>query len=183
MDKRKYAAFEYVKQRWRTARPLTVKFWDDLKEAFIMATTSDKEIFNVGPLKFMRSGQWLRMRLPSGRNIVFLQPKADSNGLSYMGLNRYTRQWCRLSTHGGKLAGIATQAFAGDILREAMLDLEADHYDTVLTVHDEAICEVPDSAEFSVERMCGHMTRARSWAPGLPLAADGFETYRYRKDG
>jgi DNA polymerase len=181
MDKRKFTAFEYTKQRWRTARPVTVAFWEALKQGFEMATAYEKQIFTVGPIKFMRSGQWLRMRLPSGRNIVFLQPKADSTGLSYMGINRYTRQWARMGTHGGKLAGIATQAFAGDVLRAGMLDLEADEHEIVLTVHDEAISEVPDSEEFTVERMAAWMTAPRAWAPGLPLAADGFETYRYRK--
>ena len=52
----------------------------------------------------------------------------------------------------------------------------------MLTVHDEAICEVPDTAAFSAERMEKIMCRLPKWAAGLPLAAAGFESLRYRKD-
>lgn len=75
-----------------------------------------------------------------------------------------------------------TQAAACDLLCEALLNLEAEGYQTVLTVHDEAICEVPDTAEFSAERMEKIMCRLPKWAAGLPLAAAGFESLRYRKD-
>lgn len=75
-----------------------------------------------------------------------------------------------------------TQAVACDLLCEALLNLEAEGYQTVLTVHDEAICEVPDTAAFSAERMEKIMCRLPKWAAGLPLAAAGFESLRYRKD-
>lgn len=75
-----------------------------------------------------------------------------------------------------------TQAAACDLLCEALLNLEAEGYKTVLTVHDEAICEVPDTAAFSAERMEKIMCRLPKWAAGLPLAAAGFESLRYRKD-
>lgn len=75
-----------------------------------------------------------------------------------------------------------TQAAACDLLCEALLNLEAEGYQTVLTVHDEAICEVPDTAAFSAERMEKIMCRLPKWAAGLPLAAAGFESLRYRKD-
>lgn len=178
-----YAAFEYVKTKWRDARPKTVQFWAALKDAFANATHFEKQIFTAGPIKFMRTGHWMRARLPSGRQLVFLQPKADASGLTYAGLNRYTRKWGRVYTHGGKLSGIITQAAASDILRAALPKLEAEGYATVLTVHDEAICEVPDTGDYTVKRVAELMTEPLSWAPGLPLSADGFETYRYRKDG
>ena len=75
-----------------------------------------------------------------------------------------------------------TQAAACDLLCEALLNLEAEGYQTVLTVHDEAICEVPDTAAFSAERMEKIMCRLPKWAAGLPFAAAGFESLRYRKD-
>lgn len=178
-----YAAFEYVKTKWRAARPETVRFWNDLKEAFTDAVNTPDTIFRAGSkIKILRTGQWLRIRLPSGRQLCFLQPRVDSSGLSYCGLNRYTRKWGRVRTHGGKLAGIITQASASDILRAALPRLEERDYRIVLTVHDEAVCEVPDNDEFSVEEVSEIMTTPLDWAPGLPLSADGFETYRYRKE-
>lgn len=181
MGKRKYAAFEYVKQKWRAARPRTVMFWERLADGFKQATLHEGQTFNAGPIKFRRDQQWLRMRLPSGRNLVFLQPRIDAKGLSYMGLDRYTRRWSRVYTHGGKLSGIATQAFAGDVLRDPLPELEDKGFPVVLTVHDEAVSET--DYDRTLAEFCTIFTRPKSWAPGLPLAADGFEAYRYRKDG
>ena len=176
-----YSAFEYVKTKWRDARPATVRFWEDLKDAFVSAVNVERETFAVGAIKMMRTGQWLRIRLPSGRQLCFLQPRADADGISYMGMNRYSRKWQRLGTHGGKLSGIITQASSSDILRAALPELESRGYKTVLTVHDEAICETPDTDAYTAAGMVQVMTAPLPWAPGLPLSADGFETYRYRK--
>lgn len=181
MGPRMYAAFEYVKQKWRTARPATVQFWEDLRDGFVSAINFENTTFTAGLIKFRRTGQWLRMRLPSGRCLTFLQPKVNGNNLSYMGMDRYTRQWRRIPTHGGKLSGLATQAMANDILRHAKPPLEEAGYEIVLPVHDELICETPDTDEFTSEGMGGIMTREIEWLPDFPLASDGFETYRYRK--
>jgi DNA polymerase len=49
-------------------------------------------------------------------------------------------------------------------------------------VHDELITEVPDTDDYSVAHLASIMATNPSWAVGLPLAAAGFETYRYKKD-
>jgi DNA polymerase len=55
-------------------------------------------------------------------------------------------------------------------------------YEIVLSVHDELITETPDSDEFSAEELSQMLAANPPWAPDMPLAAAGFETYRYRKD-
>lgn len=180
MGARKYAAFEYVKQRWREARVPTTRFWEQLAEGFKMAALYPDKTFTAGPIKFRRGGQWLRMRLPSGRYLIFLQPRLDEKGLSYLGLDRYTRKLGRVYTHGGKLAGIATQAFAADVMRHSMPLIEAGGFEIVLGVHDEVVTEA--SPDRTVAELCELFTVQKPWAPGLPLAADGFEALRYRKD-
>jgi DNA polymerase bacteriophage-type len=55
-------------------------------------------------------------------------------------------------------------------------------YKIVLSVHDELLTEVPDLSEYSHETLSKIMSTNPPWAPGLPLAAAGFEAYRYRKD-
>lgn len=182
MQPRMYAAFEYVKQKWRTARPKTVQFWDDLSTGFKSAIMFENDVFSAGSIKFKRQGHWLYMRLPSGRCLTFLKPLMKGDQITFMGLDRYTKQWKRQSTHGGKLSGLATQAMANDILRVALPKLEDNGYEVVLTVHDEAIAETPDTDEFTSEGMAALMTEEIEWMPGFPLASDGFETYRYRKD-
>jgi DNA polymerase len=59
---------------------------------------------------------------------------------------------------------------------------EAAGYPIVLTVHDELLTEPVDSDEFSAAGLGDLMSEVPAWAQGLPLAAAGFEGYRYRKD-
>ena len=75
-----------------------------------------------------------------------------------------------------------TQASARDVMAEGMVLAEDAGYETLLTVHDELITETPDSDAFSVEGLAQCMATVPGWAEGLPLAAAGYEAYRYRKD-
>jgi DNA polymerase len=99
-----------------------------------------------------------------------------------MGVNQYSRRWERLKTYGGKLVENVTQAAARDVLAHNMPLVEENHYSIVLTVHDEVITEAPDVEGFDAERLSALLARVPPWAPGLPLAAGGFEADRYRKD-
>ena len=74
------------------------------------------------------------------------------------------------------------QAVSRDVLAWDMPAIDESGYPIVLTVHDEIIAETEDMDEFSSDTLAAMMARPKSWAPGLPLAAKGFETYRYRKD-
>jgi DNA polymerase len=98
-----------------------------------------------------------------------------------MGVNQRTRQWSRIQTYGGKLTENITQAVARDVLAAAIPRIEAAGYQIVLTVHDEIVAEAPDEHSYSAEHLAALMATPPSWAEGLPLAAAGFETYRYRK--
>ena len=75
-----------------------------------------------------------------------------------------------------------TQAFARDVLAWNMPTLDAKGYRIVLSVHDELLTETPDTDEYSSDTLAAHMSTVPPWAEGLPLAAAGFETTRYRKD-
>jgi DNA polymerase len=44
------------------------------------------------------------------------------------------------------------------------------------------VCEVPDSSGYTHEVLANLMGANPGWAIGLPLAAAGFETLRYRKE-
>jgi hypothetical protein len=74
------------------------------------------------------------------------------------------------------------QASARDVMAHAMPIAEEQGYEVVLTVHDELITEAPDDLDHSVDGLAGIMATVPEWAEGLPLAAAGFEAYRYRKD-
>jgi DNA polymerase len=132
--------------------------------------------------KVRRDGAWLRVGLPSGRALCYPQPKVEDGKLSYMGVNQYTRQWNRIKTYGGKLVENATQAAARDVLVHRMPAIEDAGYQIVLSVHDELITETADTPVREVAELSAFMATPPAWAPDIPLAAAGFETYRYRKD-
>lgn len=54
-------------------------------------------------------------------------------------------------------------------------------YAIVLTVHDEVICEAPDTPEWNPDHLATLLAENPPWADGLPLAAAGFESKRYKK--
>jgi len=61
-----------------------------------------------------------------------------------------------------------------------MLRLESHNYPTVLHAHDEVLCEVP--IDFgNVKEMEKIMSMNPTWAKDLPLSAEGWEGFRYRK--
>ena len=179
-----YVACEVLKRAWRDAHAATSALWAAAGEAVRLAIKNPGESFPIGQhLKARRDGAWLRLRLPSGRYLCYINPSVDDDGqITYFGVNQYTRQWGRIKTYGGKLIENATQAFARDILAYNMPAIEAKGYQIVLSVHDELLTETPDSDEFNADELGQMMSIAPPWAKGIPLAAAGFETTRYRKD-
>ena len=178
-----YVACEALKNMWREAHPATHALWTAAKEVVENAIRHPGSTFDIGAhLKARVDGDWLRIRLPSGRYLCYLRPKIEGDQITYMGVNQYTRQWGRIKTYGGKLIENATQAAARDVLAANMQAVEQAGYEIVLTVHDELLTETPDTDEFSSDELAALMSAVPAWATGLPLAAAGFETTRYRKD-
>jgi DNA polymerase bacteriophage-type len=179
-----YVACEVLKTAWREAHANTRALWAAAAEAVRLAIKNPGESFPIGQhLKARRDGAWLRLRLPSGRYLCYINPDVDDDGqITYFGVNQYTRQWGRIKTYGGKLVENATQAFARDVLAYNMPAIEQAGYEIVLSVHDELLTETPDEPGYNVDRLAGMMATAPAWAQGIPLAAAGFETTRYRKD-
>jgi len=186
-----------VVKAWRAANPKIVAFWWALEDAVKAVTTTTDGQRELGPLTIKKRGAWLRIILPSGRSLSYAQPKIEyetkvsgtsaqgafketREQFTYMGLNQYTRKWERISSYGGKLFENVVQAIARDVLVEAMKRCAANGFGIVLTVYDEIIAEA--ALERTVDELIDVLTTVPHWAPGLPLAAGGFETYRYRKD-
>lgn len=185
-----FAACDAIKRAWREAHPATSSWWPLLAQAFRDAVDYPGKVFHARSVCVTRpvgksgnASQWVTIVLPSGRRLCYPSARIDADGgLSYMGTDQFTRKWSRLKTYSGKLAENCIQAMARDCLTSAIPAIEAEGYHIVLSVHDELICEVPDSPEFTSDRLAELMSTVPDWAPGLPLAAAGFETYRYKKD-
>lgn len=173
---------ESFKRLWREAHPQTVSYWKELENACREAINNPGRTLTRRRHKIRRDGAWLRVMLPSGRYLCYPSPRVEDDGqITYMGINQYSRKWERLRTYSGKLAENVTQASARDVLAYRMPDIEKAGYEIVLTVHDEIISEAPDTDEYTHEHLAELMSAGCDWTEGLPLAAAGFEAYRYRK--
>jgi DNA polymerase len=169
---------------WRNSNPDTVALWASLQDTARRAIRNPGKVFPVaGRLQMLRTGPWLRIRLPSGRQLCYPCVGIDAEGsIHYMGQNQYTRKWSKLYTYGGKLLENIVQGTAADLLWHASIQAEQAGYPVVLRVHDELITEPMDSGAYTVGGLAALMRDAPAWADGLPIAAAGFEAYRYRKD-
>lgn len=178
-----------IVQAWRKAHPAIKSMWYDLEAAARSALRNPGESFEVRGVLRLDSLtddfglRWLRMRLPSGRFICYCNPEiSESGSLSYEGVNQYTRQWSRLDTYGGKFFEQACQAASRDVFMLGFKRAYRSGYPAVLRVHDELVCEVPDTPDFTHATLAAIMASPVPWAAGLPLAAAGFEAHRYKKD-
>ena len=177
-----FVACDTLKRVWREAHPCISNYWGRLKNVVMHALNTRGETYTTLNLKIKATKSWLILTLPSGRSLCYPAPQILNDGITYKGMDQFTRQWVRITTHGGKLFENLCQAIARDVMAENMPAIEAAGYNIVLTVHDEIIAEAPDSDEFNHEHLAALMATPPPWAPDMPLAAAGFDTYRYRKE-
>ena len=167
---------------WRKSHPNVVKLWYGVEAAAKQAIRKPDELSHYDMLQFDMKDGWLRIRLPSGRYLSYPNATIEDGRITFDGTNQYTRKWERVETYGGKLVENIVQAVARDVFMTGMVGAEAHGYEVCIRVHDELITEVPDIADYSVAQLASIMATNPSWAVGLPLAAAGFETHRYKKD-
>jgi len=183
LPKHVHMALESLKRLWRKEHPETVGFWADAEAAVRSAIFSPKEDFSFGNgCSARKTGNWVRITLPSGHVLPYPGMKVNKDGkLSFLGINQFTKKWGQIQTTGGKLVENATQAFSRDIFKHGQLLAMQEGYKVVMPLHDELVCEVPDTEDYTHQRLEELMATVPSWAPGFPLAAAGFTAYRYRK--
>lgn len=185
LEREPFIACDVLKRLWRKSNPKIVQFWANAGNA-VQKTIVSRESVRVGYVAFARTESFLVIRLPSGRLLCYPSPKTNpgvgKDSFTYMGVNQFSRKWEKIESYGAKNVENITQAVACDLLSEGLLRMDAAGYKTVLTIHDEAITEAPDTDEFTFKKMEHLMSTLPDWAPGLPLVAAGYEAYRYRKD-
>lgn len=184
LEDRTWLVCESFKRSWRYAHPAIAQLWRGVADAVRKAIQAPRVTYTVRSLKIRRDGNWLRIRLPSGRYLCYPSPHVehDTGQISYMGVNQYSRKFDRLLTYSGKLVENITQAVARDVMATNMQTIENHGYRIILTVHDEILTEAPRTARFRHAHLSAIMATPPDWADGLPLAAAGFESDRYRKD-
>ena len=147
----------------------------------------------------------LRIQLPTGQYLHYLDARIESrkmpwqktefvDGVSssvdvykdclvYAGINQITKQWGEVTSHGGKIFENTDQGIAREVLAECLLAIEYEaDMPVIIHVHDEGVSEIEDNILYpdhtQQEKI---MSREISWAPGLPLTAEGHSGIYYHK--
>jgi DNA polymerase len=196
-----YIVVDALKYLWRQAHPNISQGWKHLKSACEQAVEFPGRVFSIpnGKVAFKVHGNWLYMRLPSGRKLSYYKPRwipektetrIDEHGREYLhtipgeirytGIDTHTRRWMEVSTYGGRLLENCVQAVSRDLLVNGMIKLDNAGYDIVMTVHDEVVSEV-DKTFGSVKHAERLMCDIPAWADGCPVVAEGWRAGRYKK--
>jgi len=168
-----------VRDDWRTANKPIVRLWHAIEEAAKKAIKYGA-VERTCAASFQMSDGDLLCELPSGRFISFPKPRLENNKIIYQGMNNFTHKWGDIETYGGSIFQSITQAVARDLLVEALIKIENANYDCILTVHDEIVSDTK-KAHGSMEEFNALMCEVPTWAKGLPVAVEGYESKRYRK--
>ena len=179
---------ERAVRTYRTLYPQIPLLWRRLEDAAIAAVRRPCNDTTYGKVMFRSEGDWLMVRLPSGRKLFYREPRVVEQAgpfgvkpaLAYMAVSSFTRKWQQERTFGGKLTENIVQGICRDLIAGAMLALEPRGYPVIASVHDEVICEVPN-AWGSQEEMVEIMCQVPDWAKGFPVAAEAKEGIRYGK--
>ena len=94
---------EEIKNEWRANNKEIVGYWYELEQAWQDAVTFPGSIYKAGIILFRVNGDFMEVRLPSGRLMKYYKPRYEGGDCSYEGIDTYTRQWTRVKTWGGKL--------------------------------------------------------------------------------
>lgn len=211
LPKNVWLTCDSIKRMWRESHPKTCAFWSDLESAAMNAIKNPGKSYWAGAevrengdraIRIRRTkgkdgspGWWLQVELPSGRILSYpgigisVEKQIDEDDdrteyrerIRYMGENQTTRQWGKQYTYGGKLAENVTQALCRDLLAYALVTVENAGWPVILHIHDECVCEVPNTEEYTAKMLEDMMCIMPSWATGFPLAAEGAELKRYAK--
>lgn len=167
---------------WREANPNIVSLWWDIDSVVKrVVKTRSKEGYKNLVISYEKG--ILFIELPSKRRLAYPKAKIEMNrfggeSVVYEGVV-VGNKWDKIESYGGKFVENIVQAIARDILAETMMRLEEKGFNIVMHIHDEVVIESDSS---SIEEVNQIMSLLPSWAPGLILDADGFESEFYKKD-
>lgn len=180
-----------IVNRWRDANKRIRDLWYSMEAAAVQVIQTGQPVGlrSLVLAREMDAGNnldFLTIRLPSGRKLYYAHPSLGQNqwgkpSITYMGMDQTTKKWKLIETYGGKLVENCVQAIARDCLAEAIERLEAANYPVVFHVHDEVVVECA-AERASLDDIAALMGQPVSWAPDLPLGADGWVGAFYKKD-
>lgn len=164
--------------QWRRANRNIVELWAQMDKAFRVGGP-----VGAGQVNVEADGSSRYLHLPSGRAIAYHGFGQKWVTTQYGRQRRMTfldprKNNIRVDTYGGRLVENITQAVARDVLSEAVIRLQENGFRVVGHVHDEILVE----GTHDVDEVARIMCETTDWSAGLPLAAEGDQMKRYRKE-
>lgn len=190
MTREAWIASEVTKVNWRAKHPATEALWRGLEDAALEAVQKPGTVTSYSCVSYLVRKGFLWCRLPSGRCLAYGNPKikdrktpwgAVKPAVTALGVNSVTKRWERSDLYGGLLTENVVQAIARDLMANGMLKAEEAGYPIVLTIHDEAVADVPHG-HGSLKEFEALLCDLPEWAKGMPVVAEGYIAQRYRKD-
>jgi len=195
-----------VVNTYRRKYPKVVKFWEDLEEAFFLASNVGKTTeLCRGRLKIMpMTGGWkgVMIELPSGsrlyyhntqvRSVTFKKKVTEIDALGNKSIKEVEETKFQMTyieplsngtleskaIYGGLLCENVVSATAREVMVEAMLRLEDAGFPCLGTVHDEAWGL---TKPWQKETFTDTMSITPSWAQGLKVVTETKSGIRYAK--
>lgn len=163
-----------------------VKFWHRVDAAAKYAIRNAGKIVKAGRFAFKVEGDFLLLKLPSGRKLAYFKPEINPDGrygdeITYMGVD-YGHQWDRIATHPGKITENIIQAIARDLLVEGLFNAAGDPgLEIIGHIHDEILALTDRDDATALERLINGMRQLPDWAAGAPVDAAGWSGPFYCK--
>jgi len=175
---------DQIVRLWRKANPWAVEIWADYDHAIECAVQNHGRTFHAGRASFAADENYLWCRLPSERLLAYPRPRMEEYETPW-GEERFGPTFqshfkpavgedpIRLYARGALLFQNSVQATAADVLREALIEADADGLEIALHVHDEIVVYGGEAEGAQLNEI---MLTQPWWAEGLPIATGGVET-------
>lgn len=175
-----FAGAKALVDAYRAGNPDVAAMWDRLVKAGILAIQKLVPV-RCGRLLFNVEGDWLTMRLPSGRKLYYYKPQVGENKHGFPCIIFQSKKGWR-EIGGGHILENASQAICRDLLCYWMLQLDADGITCLFDVYDQILTECADDAAEDTRRTVEHtMCQTPEWADGLPVGAEATIKRRFEK--
>lgn len=173
--------------------PKVPDLWRALEDA-ARYTVKDRRSHEAYGCLFSLEDEWLTIRLPSGRKLWYFEPRLihkampwDADDIRVAWTYRATKlgHLMTIDAYGGSITENVIQALARDLLVSAMFRCRREGLPIILTVHDEIVLELLDTADPDklLHMLYQLMEDVDDWAKMIqvPISVEGWTGPRYKK--
>jgi len=169
--------------------PEIVEMWYGLDKAAKRCVRSgDSTKYNR--VTFEMDDDFLMMALPSGRKLAYYDPRVEMKTtpwgkkkptITHMGVDSKTKKWVRMKLIPGRIFENVVQGSARCAMMAGARNTIEAGFDLVGRVHDELVSQMLLSLGGNLPMYCKLMSTPPEWLDGVPIVAEGWQGFRYRK--